>query len=129
MSDIISDYLRQRDLYLYNAELFYSKKEYRKSSEMLWGAITQTIKAIASTGNIKIASHKDFFTFMETISKELNEEYYYTEFLKINDLHRNFYDEFIPSDTYYIVHREALKYLEKLNELLESRIKEVTARE
>jgi len=125
-SAVISDYIKQRDIYLQNAEDFYAKGRYRKSSEMLWGAITQNIKALAATADIKISSHEGFFKFMETISEELNERYYYTEFLKINNLHRNFYDEFIPSETFDTVYSEAFRYLSELDELLKSRIKERT---
>jgi len=125
-SEIISNYIKQRDEYLQNAETFYGKHKYRKSSEMLWGAITQTIKAIAAISGIRIIKHNEFFDYIKAVSSEIENEYYYSEFLKINDLHRNFYDEFIPPDSYDTVYREALKYLEKLNELLEERIIEKT---
>ena len=123
-SEVITNYIKQRDTYLQNAENFYKRGKYRKSSEMLWGAITQNIKALAATADIEIKKHKEFFIFMETITEELNNEYYYAEFLKINNLHRNFYDEFIPPDAFDTVYREALKYLSKLDELLKSRIKQ-----
>lgn len=123
-SEIINKYIRQRDIYYQNAELFLGRKRYRKSSELMWGAITQTIKAIAAASGHKIRNHGQFFTFMETLSDELNDEYYYSEFLKMNMLHKNFYDEEIPPKSFEMIFNSAIKYLEKLNELLEEKLVE-----
>ena len=40
----------------------------------------------------------------------------------MNDLHRNFYDEFIPNDTFETVFHEAMKFLKQLSDLTEERI-------
>ena len=85
-------------------------------------ACAQQIKALAATADIKITNHAAFFSFLKEVSTDLNNEYFYSEFLKMNDLHRNFYDEFILNDTFETVFHEAMKFLKQLSDLTEERI-------
>lgn len=112
-------YIKMRDYYLENARIAISKKEWRKASELLWGAITQSIKAVGSCKGISIVRHRDFFSFVKEITKETNDEEYYSLFLDLNGLHINFYDEVIPPEEllerYY---PKAISFIEKLNNLM-----------
>ena len=62
-------YLKTRDKYLSNTNKYFGKNEFRKSSELLWGAVTQSIKALASVSNIHIPSHAKFFDYTRSVSK------------------------------------------------------------
>ncbi len=106
LSDITSRYLKTRDKYISNADKYFSKNEFRKSSELLWGAVTQSIKALASLSNIHIPSHAKFFDYTRSVSKETGDETYHTLFLELNTLHKNFYDEEIPRSIFqYFIER------------------------
>ncbi len=118
LRELFRSYLRARDTYFSNAEEAASKNEFRKASELLWGAITQSIKALASLSNRYITNHKQFFDFTRDVSKELVDEGYHTLFLELNTLHKNFYDEEIPSIDFPIFHKKALLFLRKTEELI-----------
>ena len=115
----LSSYVKMRDEFFANAELFAGKREYRKASELLWGAVTQAIKALASKRGIAIATHSQFFDFMQTLAKETKDEPLYKTFLFLNDLHKNFYDEKIRPADFEIYFKEAYKFITKLNEIMQ----------
>jgi hypothetical protein len=60
-----------RDQYRANADQAIAGGEYRKASELLWGAVTQQLKALAATYNIVITSHRQFFDFLRQLAAEL----------------------------------------------------------
>ncbi len=51
-------YLKTRDQYLVNAEKLLARREYRKASELLWGAMVQSIKALAAKRGYRLGTHK-----------------------------------------------------------------------
>jgi len=112
-------YVKMRDEYFANAEKFAGKGEYRKASELLWGAVTQAIKALASKHGLVIENHAQFFDFMQTTAKETEDESLYKTFLFLNDLHKNFYDEKIRPVDFGIYLEEAYRFMLKLNEIME----------
>src|SRR5713101_7156423 len=89
---------RTRDQYRANADHAILLGEYRKASELLWGAVTQQLKAFAATRNIVISSHRQFFDLLRQLAVELKDKAIYADFVELNALHKNFYDEVIPSD-------------------------------
>lgn len=118
-------YLSQREIYLQNAIKFKNNGRLRKASELLWGAITQTLKAYAFLFDKIITTHGQFFTFTKEVAKEQGDETIYTGFLEVNSLHRNFYDDFIPVDSFPSVFSESMKYQNKIDALIIIRIKEI----
>ncbi len=123
-SEVTIGFLRTRNSYLSNAEELIKKKEWRKASELLWGAVTQSIKALASISNFSISKHEKFFDFLKTLSKEIGDEEIYTLFLDLNSLHKNFYDEIIPEGDFPIYYKRVLQFLGKLDNVAKnSRLK------
>ena len=119
--DEVAAFLRDRDVYYQNAQELIARGELRKASEMLWGAVTQSIKALAAASNTRISNHRQFFTFLRDLSHELEDDYFYSSFVELNNLHRNFYDEFIPRDAFYIQHKKAFDFMKKVEEFLRAR--------
>lgn len=119
MSDKPSPYVKMRDEYFANAEKFAGKGEYRKASELLWGAVTQAIKALAAHHGLVIENHAQFFDFMQEVAKETEDELLYKTFLLLNDLHKNFYDPKIRSVDFGIYMKEAYRFMSKLKEIME----------
>jgi len=114
----LNPFVKMRDEYFANAEVFAGKKEYRKASELLWGAVTQAIKALAAKHGLEIESHAQFFDFMRTLSKELETESLYKTFLFLNDLHKNFYDERISPVDFDIYFKEAYQFLLEIDKIM-----------
>ena len=110
-------YIRTRDHYFNNMRETLGKKEYQKASELLWGAITQSIKALASLSGIHIHSHNFFKRYTREISKDIGDPEYHELFLSLQQLHQNFYDEQIDPIDFPIYLKKAKNFLEK-NDIL-----------
>ncbi len=108
---------RTRDQYRANADHAIVLGEYRKASELLWGAVTQQLKAFAATRNFAITSHRQFFELVRQLAAELRDKPIYADFVELNALHKNFYDEIIPSDLFPDFYQKAVQYIERLDVL------------
>ena len=115
---LLAHFYRTRDQYRKNAEQAIGTREYRKASELLWGAVTQQIKALASAYNVVIESHREFFDFLRQFAGELQDPKLYEDFVALNALHRNFYDEVIPADIFPLYYEKTLEFLSRLDDLL-----------
>jgi hypothetical protein len=113
----LGDFMQTRDQYLSNAEHAIAAGEYRKASELLWGAVTQQLKALAASRNILITSHRQFFDFLRQYAAETGDRRLYEDFVTLNALHTNFYDEIIPADTFPIFYQKAIDYIAHLESL------------
>ena len=124
MNDVTSRFLKMRDRYLCNVEETIKKEEWRKASELLWGAITQEIKALGSASNIYIGKHGEFFDFVRDVGRETNDNELYLLFLDLNALHKNFYDETIPSQDFPIYYEKAYLFLRKIDGVMKKVLEE-----
>ena len=113
----VQRYLRRRDDYYINALKYVGKGKFSKASELLWGAVTQSLKALAAIRDINITSHAAFFNFTRDISKELRDEEFHKSFLFLNDLHKNFYDDVIDPKDFQMYHKEAESFIRKIEEI------------
>ncbi|MEQ1473111.1 MAG: PaREP1 family protein [Candidatus Acidiferrum sp.] len=112
-----NDIQQIRNQYRSNAEHAVALGELRKASELLWGAVTQQLKALAASRNTVIRSHRQFFDFLRQFAAESGENWLYEEFVSLNALHTNFYDEIIPPDTFPILYQKAIEYIARLERL------------
>jgi len=118
--EMVSSYIRTRDEYFNNSERLSGKGEFRKASELLWGAITQAIKALAAASGRRISQHRHFFDVMRRLTAEMGEPTLYESFLFLRQLHTNFYDETISPEDFQIYRRRALSFLTRLDEIMRS---------
>ncbi|MHC1585368.1 MAG: PaREP1 family protein [Candidatus Syntropharchaeia archaeon] len=115
-----SNYAKTRDKYLTNAEKFAGRGEFRKASELLWGAIAQEIKTVAARAGKRLGRHKDLKNFIKTLSKEVENPKLYKSFLFLETLHVNFYDEVIELSDFEVYAKEAYQFIKKLEEIASS---------
>ncbi|SRR6266849_3141898 len=106
-----------RDQYRSNAEKAIAAGEYRKASELLWGTVTQQLKVLAAAHNVVITSHRQFFEFLRQLATDLADRPLYVNFVELNALHKNFYDEIIPSDLFPDFYQKAIEYVGRLEAL------------
>ena len=123
LSKEVSKYLIMRDHYLSNAEDMIKKNNLRKASELLWGAIAQTIKSLASLSNIGIYSHNQFKLYIKDLSRQLKDKYLSLTFSYLENLHRNFYDEKIPEEEFPEYYKETILFIKKLDKIAIEKIK------
>lgn len=113
------DVLRSaRDEYGSNADRAITLNEFRKASELMWGAITQQLKMLAATHNITFGRHKEIVSFVRQVAEEQKDTALYRDFIDMNALHRNFYDEVIPPDAFPEYYAKYLSYMGRLNRLM-----------
>lgn len=115
--DDIDAFYQTRDQYRSNAEHAILAGEYRKASELIWGAVTQQLKAIAAKRNTVITSHRQFFDLLRQLASDLEDRSLYEEFVALNSLHQNFYDEVIPADVFPGLYQRAIDYIGRLENL------------
>jgi hypothetical protein len=118
-SGLPNDFRQTRDQYRSNAEHAIALGEFRKASELLWGALTQQLKELAASHNILIRSHRQFFDFLRQYAVETDDRSLYEDFVALNALHANFYDEVIPADAFPIFYQKAIEYIAHLERLAE----------
>ncbi len=122
---IFLDYSHMADQYYNNMIHAYHEREYRKASELLWGTISQLIKALAILYGKTITQHGEFFQFVKKYSQEMNDEEYYELFLFLHDLHKNFYDRTFPDEDFQIYLKKADKFIIKTRNYIEKRLEEL----
>jgi Archaeal PaREP1/PaREP8 family len=116
----LNDFRQTRDQYRSNADRAIALGEFRKASELLWGAVTQQLKALAAYRDIVITSHRQFFDFLRQYGVETGDRSLYEDFVDLNALHANFYDEIIPPDAFPIFYQRAIDYVTRLERLSEN---------
>lgn len=110
-------YLKARDIYLANAKHMIDEGELGKASELLWGACSQMILAIASLKGIPLPGHSETKEFVRELGKEIRDEEIGKLFSKIESLHANFYHNFIPKEEFPEYLEIVKKFLEKLEKI------------
>ena len=124
-NNIFEEYIRTRDEYYANMSEMLIKGEYRKASELLWGAIAQSIKALASLSSINIRIHGDFFKYVKEVAKEKQDEEYKELFHTLNALHKNFYDLEFPPEDFSLYQRKADKFISKNEDFIRDKLAEL----
>lgn len=90
----------------------------------MWGGITQAVKALGSASNIYIGKHEEFFDFVREVGRETNDKELYLLFLDLNALHKNFYEETIPSQDFPIYYEKAYLFLRKIDKIMKKVLEE-----
>ena len=90
-------------------------------SEVLWGAATQMVKAVAKAHNLRNSTHRDLFRAVGLIGTTIaNDVNLLPEFGRISELHINFYDG--EMDAAEIAERSAIVFVftDKMQRILDS---------
>lgn len=68
------------------------------AAELLWGATTQAILAIAVAKDWPVDSHRSFKAAIMQISEESDEDHWHSDFDNAEQLHVHFYHHNLPPD-------------------------------
>jgi hypothetical protein len=118
-SQAMDTYVRTGDLYYNNAIELAGKEEIRKATELLWGAVTQDIKALAAVRGNFLRTHNEIRTYVRQIGSDADDAKLYEEFLDLQALHRNFYDKEIQDEDFVIYLRKTDSFRRKIRDLIE----------
>lgn len=84
--------------YMGNAHEFLSRREFAKTSEFLWGAMSQGVKAVAALQGRELRHHRQLWDFARELARELDEPDLFLSFRQANSLHSNFYEAGLPAE-------------------------------
>jgi len=110
--------------YYSNYEKHLVKGNLSKASEFLWGAMCSLIYSIALTYGEKLGSHTKMKLFAKRLSEETDDSEIYEAFKFGENLHSNFYHNFLDIEGLKIIEKKILVLIEKLQEILSKKIKE-----
>lgn len=82
----------QSEHYYRNALRFIERKDAEKSSELLWGAMAQAMKALAAVKHVPLKSHNDIRRFVKELVRETDDVSIWDVFREAESLHSNFYE-------------------------------------
>ena len=88
----VEKYAGQSLHYLRNASNFIDAGDSEKASEFLWGSMAQALKALALSKGIRLQKHWEIWSYVESLTKELEDKSIYDVFLHADSLHKNFYE-------------------------------------
>ena len=89
---MIRKHIDQSDHYFRNALGAIEAGSTEKASELLWGSITQALKAVAARKGTELNSHGELRKYAGDLAKELEDESILRDFSDAESLHRNFYN-------------------------------------
>ena len=78
--------------YSHNAEKYLKTKDHHKAGEMMWGAMSCALKAVAAKKGKMIKSHRDVGKFAIVLSKQERDKKIFNSFSSASMLHQNFYE-------------------------------------
>jgi hypothetical protein len=80
--------------YMSNAHEFLSRRDFAKASEFLWGAVSQSVKAVAALQGRELRHHRQLWDF----ARELDDPDLFQNFRQANSMHSNFYEAGLPAE-------------------------------
>lgn len=111
-------YLELSQKLLQEAEISLSQGDYIQASEKLWGASTQLVKAIAEKRGWRHDGYADLFSAVSRLVDETGDETISSLFRIADQLHANFYENWLPLEEVIRASKEVERLIEKLSALL-----------
>jgi len=100
--------------YSHNAEKYLKIKDYHKASEMMWGAMSCVIKAVAAKEDKSIKSHRQLGEYVRKLAKQQKDKEIFNSFSKASMLHSNFYESNLDPKTILAIVQEVSRTIGRL---------------
>ncbi len=96
----------------------YQKKDYVQASEKAWGAAAQIVKALATKEGKELRSHASLWEYVDELAERLGEIELRHLWGRANNLHQNFYENWMPAREVELAVNDVKSFVEKLRKLL-----------
>jgi hypothetical protein len=117
-SEKVELHLKLAEKFLREAEEFIAKGDYVQASEKGWGVAAQMVKAVAAKENLELRSHASLWEYIDKLAEKLQDVELRRLWWTANNLHQNFYENWMtPRDVKYAI-EDVKKFVEKLKKLL-----------
>ena len=113
----IKRYLRLNGKYLKEAEDLLAKGDYVQASEKFWGAAAQSVKVVAAKRGVELIAHRSISEFVSRLNREHPELKLAEDFHIANNLHTNFYEDWLDPDMVRVGATRVKAFVEKLMNL------------
>ena len=87
-------------------------------SEVLWGAATQAVKAVAKNSNLPCGSHRELFRAVREFARRTADADLLSDFGHLEKLHINFYDGEMDAAEIAKHHRTTAQFVAKMQRIL-----------
>ena len=104
--------------YIGNAEEYLRQGNNKQASEKTWGAVAQQLKAVAERRGWNHTGHRLLIDIAQQVSDEWNRPDWFAAFQVARDLHVNFYDDLMESDSIRIGLDSSRALLQDLGQVL-----------
>lgn len=85
--------------YSHNAAHYLQTKDWQKACEMMWGALSCTLKAVAAKHNKEIKSHRQLGEFARELARNEKNKDILNAYSHASTLHQNFYESNLDEKT------------------------------
>ena len=99
--------------YLGEAKQLLTEKDYVQASEKAWGAASQMVKAAAKEGK-ELRSHASLWKYVDKLAEKLEDLELRHLWGRANNLHQNFYENWMPAREVELSVKDVESFLEKL---------------
>jgi len=110
-------HLKLCEKYMREAEDFLAKKDYVQASEKAWGAASQMVKAAAAKEGKELRSHAALWEYVDTLAEKLEDVELRHQWGRANNLHQNFYENWMPPREVELSVGDTKNLLEKLRKV------------
>lgn len=111
-------HLKLCEKYLRECEDFLAKGDYVQASEKAWGAAAQAVKALAAKEGRVLRSHASLWEYVDKLAERLRDVELRHEWGRANNLHQNFYENWMPPREVEFAVRDVKRFVKKLVELV-----------
>ncbi len=114
-------HLKLCEKYMLEAKELLAKKDYVQASEKAWGSASQIVKALAAREGRELRSCISLWAYVDEIAERLQDIELRRLWGRANNLHQNFYENWMPPRDVELAVRDVEIFVEKLRNYLERR--------
>jgi len=117
--EALQEVLRRKklaDLYYDNYRYYYSRKEFAKASEFIWGTVNALAYALGLLHGLKLSDHKKIMELLKILAIQYEE--IREGVTAVQRLHVNYYHDFMNEELFEEDRVKAEKLINKLAELI-----------
>ena len=107
-------HLKLCEKYIGEAEEYLEKRDYIQASEKAWGAASQIVKALAAREGRELGSHASLWEYMDELAERLGDKELRYLWSRANNLHQNFYENWMPSREVELAVNDVKMLIDKL---------------
>jgi uncharacterized protein (UPF0332 family) len=111
-------HLKLSEKYMREAEDLLAKGDYAQASEKAWGAAAQIVKALAAREGKELRSHASLWEYVDELAEKLGEIELRHLWGRANNLHQNFYENWMPARDVRLAVNDVKMFVERLKAIL-----------